>query len=47
MTQQTALEYCQANWGWEKRDCTLAKNRWNLMGKELIEKIVGRLVMWW
>lgn len=39
MTKQQAIEYATKNWGWEKRDATLASNRWSLMGAEIIRRI--------
>lgn len=44
MTQQQAINYCLTNWGWTKRDATLAKNRWDLMGEELISRIEEEMI---
>lgn len=39
MTQEQAIAYAVKNWGWEKRDATLARNRWSLLGGKVIALI--------
>lgn len=39
MTKHEAIAYAAKNWNWEKRDCTLAANRWDLMGDEIVRRI--------